>query len=57
MEYEDEAYDQESGKAEGFKVFVSRIPSKWTSELLEQHFTSLGFGAVLKVSTCPITYF
>ena len=57
MEYEDEAYDQGSGEAEGFKVFVSRIPSKWTSELLEQHFTSLGFGAVLKVSTCPITYF
>ena len=56
MEYEYEDCDQGIGDAEGFKVFVSRIPSKWTSELLEQHFTSLGFGAVLKVSTLPFTY-
>jgi hypothetical protein len=30
-----------------FKVFVSRLPKKWTSELLTEHFEAL-FGDVLE---------
>ena len=27
-----------------YKLFVSRIPPKWTEKLMMEHFTHLGFG-------------
>jgi hypothetical protein len=32
-----------------FKVFVSRIPDKWTEKLMMEHFCALGFGEVASV--------
>ncbi len=41
--------EEDIGEITDFKVYVSRIPSKWTKELMMEHFTSLGFGDVAGV--------
>jgi RNA recognition motif-containing protein len=39
----------EGDESEGFKVFVSRLPSEWTEQHLQQHFEAC-FGPILSVS-------
>jgi RNA recognition motif-containing protein len=41
--------DGDGDESEGFKVFVSRLPSEWTEQHLQQHFEAC-FGPILSVS-------
>lgn len=43
------SYEEEETKQPEWKVFVSRIPAKWTKELMLEHFKSMEFGEVLDV--------
>lgn len=40
---------EKGDSANEYKVFVSRIPSKWSEQLFLEHFVTLGFGKIKRV--------